>query len=41
VVTHNPDLRARYGVPLRDLFTRMRPHLSEPARQACQDTFGS
>jgi hypothetical protein len=41
VATHNPDLMARYGVALRDLFTRMRPHLSESARQACAATFGA
>ncbi len=39
VTTHNPDLMTRYGDAFRTLFTRMHPHLSKPARQACKETF--
>lgn len=39
VTTHNPDLMTRYGDAFRALFKRMGSHLSEPARQACRETF--
>jgi hypothetical protein len=41
ITKHNPDVVAEYGDAFRALFTRMRPHLSETARLACDETFGS
>jgi hypothetical protein len=40
VATHNPEVMERHRDGLWSLFTRMRPHLSRPAWQACAVTFG-
>jgi hypothetical protein len=40
VTTHNPEVMDRHGDELRELFSRMRRHLSEPAWHACVATFG-
>lgn len=39
VAHHNPEIMAKHGAALRDLFQRMRPHLDEPARRACAAAF--
>ncbi|AYF78494.1 hypothetical protein D7D52_36965 [Nocardia yunnanensis] len=36
VLAHNSELADRYGPPLLDLFTRVRPHLSPAAWSACE-----
>ncbi|MGW4244033.1 DUF6817 domain-containing protein [Nocardia sp. NPDC004722] len=36
VLAHNADLAAQYGPPLRELFTRVRPHLTPAAWSACE-----
>lgn len=40
VMHHNPGLAARYGPALYELFSRVRPRLSERAWQACADRLG-
>ncbi|MFC0598308.1 DUF6817 domain-containing protein [Streptomyces palmae] len=40
ILAVSPQARVRYGADLRDLFTRWRPLLSEPARAHCRSVLG-